>query len=249
KWVKGGSLAEHLKSFRAAPRAAAKLLVLVARGVHHAHQRGVLHRDLKPSNILLAVRGDHGQACDPAASAEPFVTDFGLAKRLQEGASLTETGVIVGTPSYMAPEQAVGKKGTITTATDVYGLGAVLYAMLTERPPFQGETLFETLAQVKEREPQPPSALNGSVDRELETICLKCLEKEPERRYASAEAVAGALERWLAGEPIHARPVRRTACLWRWCKRNRAIAALSALTCLLLSAGLIGLLVSHLLIV
>ena len=157
------------------------------------------------------------------------MTDFGLAKRVEIDASLTESGALVGTPSYMAPEQAWGKQDAITTATDVYGLGAVLYDLLAGRPPFRGETVLDTLTQVKEREPELLSARNRWLNRDLETICLKCLEKEPQRRYGSAAALAEDLERWLAGKPILARPVGRIARLWRWCRRNQALASASGL--------------------
>jgi WD40 repeat protein/tRNA A-37 threonylcarbamoyl transferase component Bud32 len=225
KLIEGGSLAGRLAEFGTDPRAAGRMVAEVARAVHHAHQRGVLHRDLKPSNILLDRQG------------EPHVTDFGLAKRLEEDGSLTESGALVGTPSYMAPEQAAGLKQAVTTATDVYGLGALLYVLLTGRPPFRAESAVDTLLLVREREPEPPRRINAKVDPDLETICLKCLQKEPGRRYGSAELVAEDLERWLAGEPIQARPVGRAARLWRWCRRNSSLATLAALLVLLL-AGL-----------
>jgi len=193
KLLEGGNLAEHLPRFQSEPRAAAQLLACVCQAVHHAHQRGVLHRDLKPSNILLDSAG------------QPHVTDFGLAKLVGTDSSLTQSGAILGTPAYMAPEQTSGRRETVTTLTDVYGLGAILYALLTGRPPFRGETVLETIEQVKEREPEPPSRSNRSVDRDLETICLKCLAKDPQRRYDSAEGLADDLGRWLAREPIRAR--------------------------------------------
>jgi serine/threonine-protein kinase len=230
KLVEGGSLAAHLDSYRADPREAARMVATIARAVYYAHQRGILHRDLKPSNILLD--GDR----------QPHVSDFGLAKRVESDDSLTQTGAIVGTPSYMAPEQTSGRKGAVTTATDVYGLGAVLYALLTGRPPFRGETVLETLEQVRDREPEPPGKSNPRMDRELEAICLKCLNKDPGRRYASAEALAEDLERWLRGEPVAARPAGWAERLARWMRRHRL--AVGAAVCLLLAltavAGSIG---------
>ena len=230
KFVEGGSLAEHLPRYREDPRAAARLVADVARAVHHAHQRGVLHRDLKPSNILLDGEG------------RPFVSDFGLARRVEGDSSLTQSGVLVGTPSYMAPEQTTGRRGAVTTATDVYGLGAVLYALLTGRPPFRGDTMLDTLEQVKSREPEPPGRDNRRVGRDLETVCLKCLRKEPQQRYGSAEALAEDLERWLKGEPIHARTIGTTARVWHWCRRNPLAAWLTAamLTALLLTVGVLA---------
>src|SRR5262249_23049148 len=151
--------------------------------VHHAHQRGILHRDLKPSNILLDSQG------------QPHVSDFGLAKRVMEDSVLTQTGYIVGTPSYMAPEQAQGQQ-RLSTSADVYGLGAILYELLTGQAPFRGVGVLETLRQVLEREPERPRRLNARAPRDLETICLKCLEKDPQRRYGSAEALAEDLERY-----------------------------------------------------
>jgi serine/threonine-protein kinase len=203
KYVEGGSLASRVKDYLADPKATARLLEVVARAVHHAHARGILHRDLKPSNILLDGEG------------RPLVSDFGLSKRLQGGAELTASNAIVGTAPYMAPEQARAEKG-LTTAIDVYALGAVLYELLTGQPPFRGPTPLDTLLQVLEREPAPPRQLNPGAPRDLEAICLKCLEKDPADRYPSAGlwrttcASSCAVRRW--------RPGRRGSGTG-WCRR------------------------------
>ncbi len=243
KLIEGRSLAQGLAEFAADQKALARLISIVARAVHHAHQRGVLHRDLKPSNILLS-----GGPDIPIGQLEPHVTDFGLAKRIEGDPELTQSGAIVGTPSYMAPEQASGKKGGVTVATDVYGLGAVLYTILAGKPPFQGDSVLETIAQVKDRALDPPSRHGCRIDRDLETICLKCLEKEPGRRYVSAEAVAEDLERWSAGIPILARPISRAERSWRWCRRNPVVAALTSTVAALLALALVGLVISNLMI-
>jgi hypothetical protein len=229
KLIEGGSLAGPLDRFREVPQAA-RLVVILARAVHHAHQRGILHRDLKPSNVLLDGEG------------RPHVTDFGLARRLEGDGSLTESGAPVGTPSYMAPEQAAGRKGAVTTATDVYGLGAVLYAVLTGRPPFRAETAVDTLLLVRESEPEPPRQINARVDRDLETVCLKCLHKDPARRYGSADTIADDLERWLAGKPIQARRTGAVERLVKWVRRRPgvAVAAAGLLVSLLMLAGVTG---------
>jgi eukaryotic-like serine/threonine-protein kinase len=230
KLIEGGCLSEHLPRFAADLRAGVALLAAVARAVHYAHQRGLLHRDLKPGNILLDPQG------------RPHITDFGLAKRLgpRPGeASLTHQGIIVGTPSYMAPEQAA-TKGGVSTAADVYSLGAIFYELLTGRPPFQAETALDTLVLVLDREPAPPRGLNRRVDRDLETVCLRCLEKEPGKRYASAEALADDLERWLRGEPIQARPVGRCERVLKWAWRRPHLAALAAALVVALALGFAG---------
>ena len=240
KLIEGGSLAQRLPAFAADHRATARLIATVARTVHHAHQRGVLHRDLKPSNILLSEGPDI-----PLGQIEPHVTDFGLAKRVGGDSDLTQSGAILGTPSYMAPEQASGKKGIVTVATDVYGLGAVLYTILAGKPPFHGDSVLETIAQVKDRPLDPPSRHGRRIDRDLETICLKCLEKEPERRYSSAENLADDLERWMAGVPILRAPAGRVEHAWRWCRRNPAVALLTGAVASLVVLALAGLVVSN----
>jgi serine/threonine-protein kinase len=244
KLIEGGSLDGQLDRFVSEPQAGAALLVAVARAVHHAHQRGILHRDLKPANILLS-RRTSSLACPPSPpgqaaslSYEPHVTDFGLAKRVEADAGLTHTGAVLGTPAYMAPEQAAARRGAVTTAADVYGLGTILYALLTGRAPFHGESVLQTLEQVRGQDPEPPRRLNPRVPRDLETICLKCLRKEPQRRYDSAAALADDLERWLRGEPIQARPVGRLGRLWRWCRRQPVQALLAAALLLAVATGL-----------
>jgi len=192
----------------------ARLMATIARAIHYAHQRGVLHRDLKPANILLDAAG------------EPQVADFGIAKLLAGDGDMTHTATVVGTPNYMAPEQAAGTTRQLTTAADVFGLGAILYRLLTGRPPFEGATPMATLQQVLEQEPAAPRSRNTGIHPDLETICVKCLNKDPQRRYTSAEAVADDLDRWLVGVPITARPVTQVERVWRWCRRKPALAAL-----------------------
>ncbi|MFO0957323.1 MAG: serine/threonine-protein kinase [Isosphaeraceae bacterium] len=217
KRIEGRSLADQIDRFRGEPRKAARVLITAARAVQHAHMRGVLHRDLKPSNLLLDAEGN------------PHVADFGLAKRLDgRGATdETHTGAILGTPSFMSPEQAEGRTRGITTAADVYGLGAILYAMLSGRLPFQGESTAETLRKVREDRPEPLARINPRVPRDLAIIAEKCLEKDPKRRYEAAAALAEDLERWVKGEPIQARAVGRAERLWLWCRRNPTVASLT----------------------
>jgi WD40 repeat protein len=213
EYCDGGSLAKKLGGTPLPPREAARLLAALARAVQVAHDKGLVHRDLKPANVLLAADGTEK------------VTDFGLAKDLA-ASTATAPGAILGTPSYMAPELAGAGCGKVGPAADVYGLGAILYECLAGRPPFRGATPLDTLLQVREDEPVPPARLQRHVPRDLETICLKCLQKAPARRYASAGALADDLERFRRGEPVRARPVSAPVRAWRWCRREPALAAL-----------------------
>jgi serine/threonine-protein kinase len=249
--VEGRNLADDARERPRTAREAARLLQIVAEAIHYAHSQGIVHRDLKPSNILID------------ASGEPRITDFGLAKRYGVppsggGASnhpsmpdvschapaeagtpnedLTLTGQVLGSPSYVPPEQASGKRGQVGPRTDIYALGAILYYLLTGRPPFAAETITETLRQVMDGEPVPPRMLNPSLPKDLETICLKCLEKEPARRYASAQDLADELGCFLRDEPVRGRPVSSPERLWRWCRRYPAVATLSGAVLVLLVA-------------
>jgi tetratricopeptide (TPR) repeat protein/tRNA A-37 threonylcarbamoyl transferase component Bud32 len=227
EYVEGGSLAQQLTRPRSA-RQAAELIEKLARAVHAAHEHGVIHRDLKPANVLLTADGT------------PKITDFGLAKRLDGESDQTQTGTIMGTPSYMAPEQAAGKVKDVGRSTDVYALGAILYELLSGQPPFKAATPLDTLRQVLHEEPLIPNRLKAGVPRDLETIALKCLNKDCHRRYPTAAALADDLRRFLAGEPILARPIGSAERLWRWCQRNPKLAVAVAAIGLLLVVVSIG---------
>ena len=211
RFVEGGQLDQVIKRKPMSIRQAAELIAKVARTVHYAHEHGILHRDIKPGNILLDAKG------------EPLLTDFGLARLVEAESTVTRTKEVMGTPSYMAPEQAVGNNAAVSSATDVYGLGAVLYQLLTGHPPFAGGTTYETIKLVLDTEPRQPRLLNPKIDRDLSTICLKCLEKDPKRRYSSALALAEDLEHWLKHEPIQARHTGIFTRGRKWVRRNPAM--------------------------
>jgi WD40 repeat protein len=216
EFVEGGNLAQRLNGTPQPVRVAARLLEVLARAVHHAHRQGVVHRDLKPANVLLT------------SDSTPKITDFGLAKRLDDAAGPTQSGAVLGTPSYMAPEQTTPGRTADGRPADVYALGAILYELLTGRPPFRAPTAVETMLQVISQDPVPPSVLSPKVPRDLETVCLKCLHKEPAKRYATAQALAEDLARFLAGEPTRARPVPAWERAGKWARRRPAVAALAA---------------------
>jgi hypothetical protein len=226
EFVDGGNLEDKMGGTPQPPRRAAQIVETLARAVEAAHQKGIVHRDLKPANVLMMADGTLK------------ITDFGLAKCIDDGggSGKTRTGDIMGTPSYMAPEQAAGRIKDIGPATDVWALGTILYDLLTGRPPFQAVSMLETLEQVRSQDPIPPRELQMKLHYDLNTICLKCLEKEPTKRYASAVALADDLHRFLEGEPIRARPVGSLERGWRWCARNPVVAGLLAV----LSLALVG---------
>jgi tetratricopeptide (TPR) repeat protein len=243
EYVAGGNLADRLRGTPQPPAEAARLVETLADAIHYAHQQGVIHRDLKPANILLQGNREWGVGSRDSDSLLPTphslfpkISDFGLAKLLTDS-GLTHSGDVLGTPSYMAPEQASGKPGPVTAAVDVYGLGAILYETLTGRPPFACATVHATLGLVRQDEPVPPRRLQPTVPPDLETICLKCLRKEPGRRYASAQELADDLRRFRAGEPIRARPVGVGEWLAGWCRRRPGVAALLAALVLAFVAG------------
>jgi tetratricopeptide (TPR) repeat protein/predicted Ser/Thr protein kinase len=228
EYVEGTNLSSRVKEHSLPADEAARIVQAIAEAIDHAHRHGTLHRDLKPSNVLID------------SSGQPKVTDFGLAKRIEADSQLTASGALLGTPSYMPPEQARGDLAAVSVRSDVYSLGALLYELLTGRPPFRGSTPVETLHQVLNAEPVAPRLLNPKTPRDLETICLKCLEKEPARRYASAAELAADVARLCAGEPILARPIGPVQRAWRWCKRKPALALLLAALAVSILLGFLG---------
>src|SRR5919197_6439629 len=228
KYAAGGSLQKGGPALRGDPRECVRLMAKVARAVQYAHEHGILHRDLKPGNILLDARG------------EPLVTDFGLAKWLDTNTDLTRTLTIFGTPGYIAPEQAKGPAANLTPAADVYSLGAILFDLFTGRPPFLGEHALAVIQQAGEKPAPKLRTVAPTLDRDLETICARCLEREPDARYRSAKELAIDLERWLEGRPIVARRVSPPVRAWRWSRRNPILAGAVG-ACLLLGLVVVGL--------
>jgi eukaryotic-like serine/threonine-protein kinase len=227
RYVEGGTLSEKLPRLLEDRPRAANLVAQIARALHYAHQRGILHRDLKPSNILIDSEG------------RPYITDFGLAKRVDRTEAITGSQAFVGTPGYLAPEQVAGEK-SITVAVDVWGLGTILYEVLSQQAPYASDTPLRAVQDVLDHDPRRPRSIDASINTDLETICMKCLTREPERRYPSALAVAEDLERWVKGEPIQARKVRSVERVWRWMKRRPAVAGLAGAVVLTTLLGVAG---------
>jgi len=230
EYVPGRNLAEIVRDGPLPAKRAARYAEVIARAIHYAHQQGTLHRDLKPSNVLID--GDD----------QPRITDFGLAKKMRGDFGLTVTGQALGSPNFMPPEQTGGKNTALTPAADVYGIGAILYHLLTGRPPFQAATIQEVLRELHEKDPVAPRLLNASIPLDLQTICLKCLEKDPAKRYASAQELADELGRFLGDEPIRSRPIGRTERIWRWSHRHPALSTLTLALCMVLLLGASGIL-------
>ncbi len=228
KLIDGGNLGDQIASFRDNPRAAVTVMIEAAEAVQHAHMRGILHRDLKPANILIDAVG------------HLHITDFGLAKLMESNVDLTASGAIMGTPAYMSPEQAAGHRGRMSLATDVYGLGAIFYALLTGESPFGGDSVIETLDAVRNRPPEVPRKRNASIPRDLELICLKCLEKDPADRYPTAGALVDDLRRWAAGEPVSVRAAGIAERVAKWARRKPTLAAAYTLGLLTVLVGGLG---------
>jgi serine/threonine-protein kinase len=251
EYINGGSLQSKLGGTPQPVLYAAQMIQVLAQTMEFAHRLGIIHRDLKPGNVMLTLPrapGSMESTVSPAPLVEqlygtPKIADFGLAKRLEEDGGQTRSGTILGTPSYMAPEQAEGKSKGVGPLADQYAIGAMLYEMLTGRPPFRGESVWDTLDQVRTQEPVPPSRLQPKIPADLETICLKALQKEPSRRYSDCAALAEDLRRFVAGETILARPVGTLERYWRWCKRNQRVAVLAHSVFVLLILIIVGLVV------